>query len=30
MFRYKNENKKFVSHEELQPIKMLASESVIY
>ena len=29
MFRYKNENKKFVSHEELQNIKMLASEGVI-
>ena len=28
MFRYKNE--KFVSHEELQNIKMLASEGVIY
>ena len=30
MFRHKNENKKFVTHEELQNIKMLASESVIY
>ena len=29
MFRYKNENKKFLSHEELQNIKMLASEGVI-
>ena len=30
MFLYKNENEKFVSHEELQNIKMLASEGVIY
>ena len=30
MFRYKNKNEKFVSHEELQNIKMLASEGVIY
>ena len=29
MFRYKNENDKFVSHEKLQNIKMLASEGVI-
>ena len=29
MFRYKNENEKFVSHEELQNIKILASEGVI-
>ena len=29
MFRYKNENEKFVSHEELQNIKMLALEGVI-
>ena len=28
MFRYKNENEKFVSHEELQNIKMLASKGV--
>ena len=28
-FRYKNENEKFVSHEELQNIKILASECVI-
>ena len=28
MFRYKNENEKFVSHEELQNIKMLGSEGV--
>ena len=29
MFRYKNENKNFLSHEELQNIKMLVSEGVI-
>ena len=29
MFWYKNENEKFVSHEELQNIKILASEGVI-
>ena len=29
MFRYKNENEKFLSHTELQNIKMLVSESVI-
>ena len=28
-FRYKNKNGKFLSHEELQNIKMLASEGVI-
>ena len=30
MFWYKNENEKFVTHKELQNIKMLASEGVIY
>ena len=29
MFRYKSENEKFVSHEELQNIKMLAPENVM-
>ena len=29
MFRYNNENEKFVSHKELQNMKMLASEGVI-